>query len=93
RADGTLTEKAAYGIVQLIQKEGIDLTFDLHEASPEYPVINATVSHEKGMDIGAVGVMNLQLQGIDMTLEAVSCQFTRTYAPRIGRFYGKQSLF
>ncbi|CEM60372.1 succinylglutamate desuccinylase [Treponema phagedenis] len=69
RADGTLTEKAAYGIVQLIQKEGIDLTFDLHEASPEYPVINATVSHEKGMDIGAVGVMNLQLQGIDMTLE------------------------
>lgn len=69
RADGSLTEQVTYGIVELIKKEDVNLTFDLHEASPEYPVINATVSHEKGMSIAAMGVMNLQLAGIDMTLE------------------------
>lgn len=69
KKDGNLTERVAYGIVELINQEGIDLTFDLHEASPEYPVINATVSHEKGMGIAAVGVMNLQFSGINMTLE------------------------
>lgn len=67
--NGNLTEKMAYGIVQLIEKEDINLTYDLHEASPEYPVINATVSHEKGMSIAAVGVMELQFSGIEMTLE------------------------
>lgn len=66
---GNLTEKAAYGIVELIKKENIDLTFDLHEASPEYPVINATVSHEKGMGLAASGIMNLQFSGIDIALE------------------------
>ncbi len=69
RPDGTLTEQIAYGIVQLINQEKVDMTFDLHEASPEYPVINATVSHEKGMAVASVGVMNLQLEGIPMALE------------------------
>lgn len=68
-ADGNITERVAYGIVQLIKSEGIDLTFDLHEASPEYPVINATVSHEKGMSIAALGTMELQFSGIDIALE------------------------
>lgn len=67
--DGNLTEKVAYGIVQLIKDEDINLTFDLHEASPEYPVINATVSHEKGMSVAASGVMELQIGGIDMAIE------------------------
>lgn len=69
RPDGNSTEKAAYAVTQLIKAEKIDLTFDLHEASPEYPVINATVSHEKGMAVAAEGVMELQLAGIAMTLE------------------------
>lgn len=69
RADGTLTEKIAYGIVQLINTEKIDMTVDLHEASPEYPVINATVAHEKAMPIASIGVMNLQMMSINMSLE------------------------
>ncbi|HAZ20721.1 MAG TPA: succinylglutamate desuccinylase, partial [Clostridiales bacterium] len=36
RPDGNLMEKTAYAIVQLIKNEGVDLTFDLHESSPEY---------------------------------------------------------
>lgn len=37
----------SYGIVQLINTENIDVTVDLHEASPEYPVINALIAHER----------------------------------------------
>lgn len=69
RSDGTLTEQTAYAIVQLIKQEGIDLTFDLHEASPEYPVINATVAHEKAMSIASNGLFELQFAGISMSLE------------------------
>lgn len=69
RKDGNLTEKIAYGIVQLINSEKVNMTIDYHEASPEYPVINATVAHERAMDIAAEAVMNLQLEGIQMGLE------------------------
>ena len=69
RPDGNLTEKMAYGITQLIKTEQVDLTFDLHEASPEYPVIHATVAHERAMAIASVGYMNLMLAGVDMALE------------------------
>jgi hypothetical protein len=41
----------------------------MHESSPEYPVINAMVAHERAMDIAAEAVMNLQLDGIEMRLE------------------------
>src|SRR5690606_42089683 len=40
RPDGTLTEQVAYAIVQIIEQENVAMAFDLHEASPEYPVIN-----------------------------------------------------
>ena len=69
RPDGTLTEKASYAIRQLIDNEGVNLTFDLHEASPEYPVINATVAHETAMSIASNGMFELQMAGIAMSLE------------------------
>ncbi len=69
RIDGTFTERVTYAITNLIQKEGVNLTFDLHESSPEYPVNNATVAHEKAMNIAAEGVINLQSMGIEMSLE------------------------
>lgn len=69
RADGNLTEQMCYAITEMIKKEKIDLTFDLHEASPEYPVINATVAHEKSMDIAATGLFYLDMSGIAMALE------------------------
>ncbi len=69
RQDGTLTEKIAYGIVQLIQKENVHLSIDLHEASPEYPVINAIVAHERAMDIAAEVTIGLQMDGMKIGLE------------------------
>jgi predicted deacylase len=50
RKNGRLTEKVAYGIMGLFIKEKIDLAIDLHESAPEYPVINAILSHREWGD-------------------------------------------
>lgn len=69
RVDGTITEQVCYGITELIKKENIDIAIDLHEASPEYPVINAMVAHERAMGIASQAAINLQLEGIQISLE------------------------
>lgn len=69
RPDGTYTEKMAYAITELIKQNDINLTIDLHEASPEYPVINAIVSHEKAMGIASQVAMNLEFEDIAISLE------------------------
>jgi hypothetical protein len=69
RPDGSFTEKIAYAIVQLIKKENIDIAFDLHEAAPEIPIINAIVTHEKGRDIAATAILNLELDNLTYALE------------------------
>ena len=75
RPDGNLTEKMAYGVAELIRQENIGLTFDLHEASPEYPVINATVAHQNAMGIASEGCISLLLEGIEMSLEQSPTNF------------------
>ncbi len=70
RADGNLTERIAYGIMEVIRQEGITIGIDLHESSPEYPVINAIVFHENSAEVAAVAQMNLQFDGLDLRLEA-----------------------
>ncbi|MDH7483726.1 MAG: succinylglutamate desuccinylase [Spirochaetales bacterium] len=69
RPDGTLTERICYGIVQLINQEKITITVDLHEASPEYPVINAIVAHPKAMPLASDTVLGLEMQDISIRLE------------------------
>lgn len=69
RVDGTYTEKVAYAITELINKNEINMVVDLHEASPEYPVINAIVSHERAMPITSQTVMNLEFEDIAIGLE------------------------
>jgi len=69
RPDGTFTEKIAYAITNLIKKENIDITVDLHEASPEYPVINAIVAHERAMPLASEVILDLEMEDITMGLE------------------------
>ncbi len=69
RPDGTYTEKMAYAITEMIRQNNINMTIDLHEASPEYPVINAIVSHERAMPIASQVVMNLEFEDIAIGLE------------------------
>jgi hypothetical protein len=69
KKDGDYTEQIAFAITELVRKERVNLVIDLHEASPEYPVINAIVAHEKAMALASAVVMNLELRGIKIGLE------------------------
>ncbi|MBQ7543658.1 MAG: succinylglutamate desuccinylase/aspartoacylase family protein [Synergistaceae bacterium] len=64
-----ITQAASLAILELIQKEHVTLAFDLHEASPEYPVVNAMVAHERAMELAATATMELEFSGIPMRLE------------------------
>ena len=69
RTDGNFTELMAYGVAQLVRLEGIDVEVDLHEASPEYPTINAIVAHEDAMLLASQALINMQLEGMNISLE------------------------
>ena len=68
-ADGGITERLAYAFMELIKKEQVDLAVDLHEASPEYPVVEAMVAHDRAMELAAMVAMELDFDGIPMRLE------------------------
>ena len=70
RPRGYLTERVAYGIMELIRKERVDLGIDLHESAPEYPVINAIVFHDASAELAALAQMSLQSEGLEFRLEA-----------------------
>lgn len=67
--DGTISEQVAYAVTNMINTLGIDMEIDMHESSPEYAVNNATVAHDRAMTIASEGVLELQLEGISMSLE------------------------
>lgn len=67
--DGGITERLAFGFMQLIKAEQVDMAIDLHEASPEYPVVEAMVAHENAMELAAMVAMELDFEGIPIRLE------------------------
>ncbi len=69
REKGCRTEQVAYAICQLIEQEGVDMVVDLHESSPEYPVINAIVTHEHAADLAATATFGLEFSGLTFALE------------------------
>jgi hypothetical protein len=70
RSDGSITERLALAITTLITREQADLAIDLHEASPEYPVVNTLVAHQRAMDLAALANVALQEEGVAIGLEA-----------------------
>ena len=75
RPEGTFTERVAYAIMELIRREGVDVAFDLHEAAPEIPIINALVYHEKGEEIGLTAVLDLEALGLKYAPELSPANF------------------
>ncbi|UCH09925.1 MAG: succinylglutamate desuccinylase/aspartoacylase family protein, partial [Fidelibacterota bacterium] len=69
RPDGSLTERVAFAIMELMRAEKVDMAIDLHEASLEYPVINAVVAHPLASELAGETVLLLQLQGLEYSLE------------------------
>ncbi|MDY0392465.1 MAG: succinylglutamate desuccinylase [Candidatus Bipolaricaulis sp.] len=66
---GYPTEQLGYAIVELIQAEKPALAIDLHEASPEYPVINTIVAHPRALGLAVQTSMFLELEGMDIGVE------------------------
>jgi hypothetical protein len=55
--------------MELIKQEQVDLAIDIHEAAPEYPVVDALVAHEDAMELAAMVAMELEFEGVPMRLE------------------------
>lgn len=66
---GNLTERIAYALTRLIVEEEVDIVIDLHEASPEYPVVNAIVAHDRAMKIAVEASLFLEFEGIQIIAE------------------------
>ncbi len=69
RSNGTFTEMVGFAIMELIRQEKVDIAIDLHEASPEAPIINAIIVHEKYRDIAASAVLSLEFENLQYALE------------------------
>ncbi len=86
RHNGTLIERVAWAITEVVRKEQVDMVIDLHEAAPEYPVINAIVAHPHAKDIAAMATVELQMRGIDLRLEISPENFHGLSHREIGDF-------
>ena len=70
KAGGNLTEQLAHGLAELIRKEKADMAIDLHEANPESPIRDVLIAHDRAMDVAAEAVMNLEMEGMHIRLDA-----------------------
>lgn len=73
--NGNLTSLIAFGLVELIKREEVDVAIDMHESSPEYPVVNALVAHERGLEVAILASFDLADQGIDVSIEPSPINF------------------
>ncbi len=69
RADGNLTERTAYAISELIRREKIDMTIDVHEASLGYPVVSTYVCHQRADEMCMMASMMLSAEQFPMKTE------------------------
>ena len=67
---GTFTERVTYGLTEFIKENDVKITVDLHEASPEYPTINVIVAHQDAMELASWAAMDMQLEGMKISIEA-----------------------
>jgi len=69
RPDGNLTERTAFAITEMIRREKIDLTVDVHEASLGYPVVSTYVCHQRAEEMCMMAAMILSAEQFPMKTE------------------------
>jgi len=70
RPAGNLTERASFAISELVRREKIDMTIDIHEASMGYPVVSTYVCHERAEEMCMMAAMILSAEQFPMKTEA-----------------------
>ncbi len=66
KEDGTLTEKIAYGIMRLLEVEGIEAGIDFHEANPGSTLAWTIISPNETLDAAVLAAFDLEDRGIRM---------------------------
>ncbi len=66
--EGTYTQRLASALLKVAEIERADVVLDLHEAYPEYPIINMLVAHERAFELATLAMLGLQMEGIQMDL-------------------------
>ena len=74
-ADGNLTRRIAFAVVSLLNKEDVNVAFDLHEAPPGSRLAMMIVANPKNVELGAEAVLTLEAAGLAMKLEESSAAF------------------
>jgi len=74
-ADGTLTQRMAYAVMQVLERERAAVAFDFHEAGPESRLAWMIVANPKNLETAAVAILDLEAQGLSMKLEPSSETF------------------
>lgn len=69
RRDGNLTERTSFAISEMIRREKIDLTIDVHEASLGYPVVSTYVCHQRAEELCMMAAMMLSAEQFPMKTE------------------------
>ena len=69
RPDGNLTERTSFAISELIRREKIDMTIDVHEASMGYPVVSTYVCHQRADEMCMMAAMMLSAEQFPMKTE------------------------
>ncbi len=75
KADGTLTERISYALFQLAAQEEVDVVLDMHESSITSRLANMLVCHQRGLEIGAMATLDLEMDGIVVKQEASQEEF------------------
>jgi hypothetical protein len=70
RAHGRFTERLGHALMTLASEQKVDIVFDLHEAYPEYPIINMIVAHPRAFETATLAALMLQSQGVKMDVMA-----------------------
>lgn len=74
-ADGTLTQRMAWAIMQLLKNEHVAAAFDFHEAGPESRLAWMVVANPKNLETAAAALFDLEALGLTMKLERSSESF------------------
>jgi len=69
RPGGNLTERTSFAISEMIRREKIDMTIDVHEASLGYPVVSTFVCHQRADDMCMMASMVLSAEQFPMKTE------------------------
>lgn len=66
--NGRFTERVGYAITRTLEDFDAELVLDMHEAYPEYPIINMLVAHQRAFEVATIAMLNIQANGISMDL-------------------------